>query len=115
MAVSAGIRVDVITIFPEFFAPFLDAAMVGIAREKGAIEVAVHDLRAWTRDRHRTVDDAPYGGGPGMVMKPEPLVEAVESVAGTKEPERGARVVLLSPQGRRLDQRYTLLSEIPVL
>ena len=105
MAVSAGIRVDVITIFPDLFGPFLDAAMVGIAREKGAIEVGVHDLRAWTRDRHRTVDDAPYGGGPGMVMKPQPLVEAVESVAGPKEPERGARVVLLSPQGRRLDQR----------
>ena len=105
MAVSPGIRVDVITIFPDLFGPFLDAAMVGIAREKGAIEVAVHDLRAWTQDRHRTVDDAPYGGGPGMVMKAEPLVEAVESVAGPKEPERGARVVLLSPQGRRLDQR----------
>ena len=105
MAASAGIRVDVITIFPELFGPFLDAAMVGIARQKGATEVAVHDLRDWTRDRHRSVDDAPYGGGPGMVMKPEPLVEAIESVAGPKGPERKARVVLLSPQGRRLDQR----------
>ncbi len=98
------IRVDVLTIFPSLFAPFLDEAMVGIARRKGAAEIAVHDLREWTRDRHRTVDDAPYGGGPGMVMKPEPLVDAIEAIAGAKGPERKAHVVLLSPQGRRLDQ-----------
>jgi tRNA (guanine37-N1)-methyltransferase len=98
------LKVDVVTIHPGLFGPFLDEAMVGIARRKGAAEVAVHDLRDWTHDRHRSVDDAPYGGGPGMVMKPEPLVEAIEATAGPKGPERKAHVVLLSPQGRRLDQ-----------
>lgn len=99
-------RIDIITIHPGLFGPFLDEAMVAIARRKGELEVAVHDLRDWTRDRHRTVDDAPYGGGPGMVMKPEPLVEAIEALAGPREgPEgREARVVLLAPSGRRLDQ-----------
>jgi tRNA (guanine37-N1)-methyltransferase len=64
----------------------------------------VHDLRRWTTDRHQVVDDAPYGGGPGMVMKPEPLVAAIEALAGPKRPGRTAWVVLMSPQGRRLDQ-----------
>jgi len=64
----------------------------------------VHDLRDWTQDRHRSVDDAPYGGGPGMVMRPEPLVAAIDALAGPKGPSRKARVVLLSPQGNRLDQ-----------
>jgi tRNA (guanine37-N1)-methyltransferase len=98
------IRVDVLTIFPGLFAPFLEGAVVGIARERGVAEIAVHDLRAWTRDRHRTVDDAPFGGGPGMVMKPEPLVDAIEALAGPKGPGRKAHVVLLAPQGRRLAQ-----------
>jgi tRNA (guanine37-N1)-methyltransferase len=104
MAESVGIRVDVITIFPGLFGPFLEEAMPGIARRQGAAQIAVRDLRDWTRDRHRSVDDAPYGGGPGMVMMPEPLVEAIESIAGPKGPERKAHVVLLAPQGRRLDQ-----------
>lgn len=98
------LRIDVITIFPELFEPFLSLSTVGIARREGLLEVAVHDLRAWTKDRHRSVDDAPYGGGPGMVMKPEPLVAAVETVAGPKGAGRESHVVLLSPQGRRLDQ-----------
>jgi len=97
-------RIDVITIFPELFEPFLRASIVGGAVSKGLVEVAVHDLRDWTTDRHRSVDDAPYGGGPGMVMKPEPLVAAIEALAGPKGPSRRPRVVLLSPQGRRLDQ-----------
>jgi len=99
------IRVDVITIFPGLFGPFLEEATVGIARREGAAEIALHDLRDWTHDRHRSVDDAPYGGGPGMVMKPEPLVEAIEALAGPKGPGRRAHVVLLAPQGRRLEQR----------
>ncbi len=97
-------RIDVVSIFPGLFEAFARTAHIGIARERGQLELAVHDLRAWTRDRHRTVDDEPYGGGPGMVMKPEPLVEAIESLAGPKGPERRAWVVLLAPQGRRLDQ-----------
>lgn len=98
------LRIDVITIFPGLFEPFLRESMVGIARERGKAAVEAHDLRAFTDDRHRTVDDAPYGGGPGMVMKPEPLVAAIEALAGAKGPERKARVILLSPQGNRLTQ-----------
>lgn len=98
------LRIDVVTIFPGLFGPFLDASMVGIARERKAADVRVHDLRDWTSDRHRTVDDAPYGGGPGMVMRPEPLVAAIEALAGEKGAGRRARVILLSPQGERLTQ-----------
>jgi len=98
------LRIDVVTIFPGLFDAFLRESIVGIAVREGLVQVAVHDLRQWTTDRHRTVDDSPYGGGPGMVMKPEPLVAAVDAVAGPKGPERRARVVLLSPQGRRLEQ-----------
>jgi tRNA (guanine37-N1)-methyltransferase len=100
-------KVDIITIFPELVEHFLAASLVGSARERGLVELRAHDLRRFTADRRRTVDDAPYGGGPGMVMKPEPLVEAIEAVAGEKGPARQARrakVVLLSPQGRALDQ-----------
>jgi tRNA (guanine37-N1)-methyltransferase len=97
-------RIDVITIFPGLFEPFLGLSMVGLARERGLVEVNVHDLRDWATDRRRTVDDTPYGGGPGMVMKPGPLVAAIESLAGPKGSARDARVVLLSPQGYRLDQ-----------
>jgi tRNA (guanine37-N1)-methyltransferase len=99
------LRIDVITIFPGLFEVFLRESMVGIAIRENLIGVAVHDLREHTTDRHRTVDEPPYGGGPGMVMKPEPLVAAIEAVAGPKGPERTARVALLSPQGRRLDQK----------
>ena len=100
-----ALRFDVITIFPGLFEPFLRESLVGAAIRAGLLEVDVHDLREWTSDRRRTVDDSPYGGGPGMVMRPEPLVAAIEAVAGPKGPERSARVVLLSPQGRRLDQQ----------
>lgn len=98
------IRIDVLTLFPRLFDPFLEESFVGIARERGHARIEVHDLRDWATDRHRTVDDSPYGGGPGMVMRPEPLVPAIESLAGEKGPDRTARVVALSPQGRRLDQ-----------
>jgi len=73
------VRVDVITIFPEYFAP-LDLSLLGRARAQGILDVAVHDLREWTHDVHRTVDDTPYGGGPGMVMRPEPWGEALDAV-----------------------------------
>ena len=105
-------RIDVITIFPGLFEPFLSESFVGLAQQRGLVEIAVHDLRAWTTDRHRTVDDTPYGGGPGMVMKPEPLTRAIEELAGPREErdERGTHVILMSPRGRRLDQR--LLAEL---
>lgn len=94
------LHVAVITIFPELVTAFLHSGVLRVARECGALEVQVVDLRDFTRDRHRTVDDSPFGGGPGMVLKPEPIFEALESL-----PEaRRERLVLLSPQGRRFDQ-----------
>ena len=98
-------RVDILTIFPELFGPFLEASFVGQARTSGRAEIVVHDLRGWTEDRHRTVDDSPYGGGPGMVMRPVPLIPAIEDLAGPLGPGRRGRVLAMSPQGKRLDQR----------
>ena len=98
------LRIDVLTIFPELFGPFFETAFVGHARRQGILLAEAHDLRRWTTDRHRSVDDAPYGGGAGMVMTPEPLVTAIEALAGPKGPARTARVVHLSPQGERLTQ-----------
>jgi len=97
-------EVDVITIFPGLFEPFLSESFVGQAREKGLARFDVHDLRDWASDRHRSVDDSPYGGGPGMVMTPEPLVPAIEELAGPKGEGRQARVIALSPQGTPLRQ-----------
>jgi len=93
-------RIDVITIFPELFAPFLATSLVGRAVERGLLDVRLHDLRAYTEDRHRSVDDEPYGGGGGMVMAAPPWIRAVREVAAERRPWR----VLLSPQGRRLDE-----------
>lgn len=98
------LRIDVLTIFPELFQAFRDVSLLGTARRAGLIALEVHDLRSWTRDVHRTVDDEPYGGGPGMVMKPEPLVEAIEALAGPKGSNRSSHVMLLSPQGTVFEQ-----------
>jgi len=95
-------RIDVLTLFPEMLAGPFDHSIIARARASGAVEIAVHTPRAWTRDRHQVVDDYAYGGGPGMVMKPEPLFEAVEDLRADGGP-RGT-VVLLTPQGRLLDQ-----------
>src|SRR5271170_5726540 len=105
-------RFDIVTIFPEFFDGPLDYGIVRRAREARLIETQVHDLRAFAHDRHRTVDDRPFGGGAGMVMKPEPIFEAVESLVG--EPSRGentsggtapgAAIVLLSAAGKLFRQ-----------
>ena len=97
-------RIDVITIFPGLIEPFRTTSLLGAACRDGIVELVVHDLREFTKDRHRTVDDTPYGGGPGMVMRPEPLIEAIEALAGPKGETRKARVLLGSPQGRRRDQ-----------
>jgi len=94
-------RFDIITIFPEIFGSVFDFGIVRRAIEAKLIEVCIHDLRDYTYDRHRQVDDRPFGGGAGMVMKPEPLFRAVEAVT-SDSPE--ASVVLLSPQGRLFDQ-----------
>src|SRR6202521_4446357 len=75
-------KIDILTIFPDFFRGPLDYGIVRRARETGLVEISIHDLRAFTKDRHRTVDDRPFGGAEGMVLKPEPLFEAVESLLG---------------------------------
>lgn len=93
------LKIDIVTIFPRMVQPPLAEGIVGRAIERGAIDVRVHDLRDHTTDRHRVVDDVPFGGGPGMVLKPEPLFRAVETIRA----ERGepAAIVLTSPDGRR--------------
>jgi tRNA (guanine37-N1)-methyltransferase len=115
------VRFDIITIFPEFFGGPLDYGIVRRAREARLIETHVHDLREFTHDRHRTVDDRPFGGGDGMVMKPEPLFEAVESLGcGTDARERtGTAIVLLSASGKLFRQemarRFAKLERIVLL
>jgi tRNA (guanine37-N1)-methyltransferase len=96
-------RIDVLTIFPDMFPGPLGTGVVGRALEQGVVSLRAHDLRDFTEDRHRQVDDIPFGGGPGMVLKPEPLIRAVRSF---REDDAQARVILMSPQGRRLDQAY---------
>jgi len=96
-------RVDVLTIFPDTFPGPLATGVVGRALEQGVVSLQPHDLRDYTDDRHRQVDDIPFGGGPGMVLKPEPLIRAVRSFRAA---DPAARVILMSPQGRRLDQDY---------
>jgi tRNA (guanine37-N1)-methyltransferase len=92
------VRIDVVTIFPEYLAP-LRQSLLGKAAERGLVDIAVHDLRTWTDDVHRTVDDAPYGGGPGMVMRPEPWARALEEVRSP-----GTRLVVPTPAGRPFTQ-----------
>jgi tRNA (guanine37-N1)-methyltransferase len=105
------VRFDVITIFPAIVEGPIRESLLGRAIARGLVEVRVHDLREWSTHPHRTVDDEAYGGGPGMVMKPEPWFAAVESL----DPDRG-RVILLSPSGRRLDQAFVReLAEEPHL
>jgi tRNA (guanine37-N1)-methyltransferase len=94
------VKIDVLTLFPAMFAGPLDESIIKRARKKGLLELNVHDLRDWTHDRHRTVDDRPFGGGPGMLMKPEPVFEAVESLRRDE-----TTVILLSPGGRKFDQQ----------
>lgn len=93
---------ETLSVFPEVFEPYLGVSVLGRARRAGVFDFVAHDLRDWTHDRHRTVDDAPFGGGQGMLMKPEPLFEAVDDLSA-----RGTRphVVFFSPCGRRFDQR----------
>jgi tRNA (guanine37-N1)-methyltransferase len=102
-------KIDLLTIFPEFFRGPLDFGILRRAREAGLVEVSIHDLREFTRDKHRTVDDRPFGGGEGMVLKPEPIFECIEKLGVASRQARmqsDARdsVILLSAQGRKLDQ-----------
>jgi tRNA (guanine37-N1)-methyltransferase len=107
----------VLTIFPEFFRGPFEHGVIERAQRAGLIQIKVHDLRTWTIDRHRTVDDRPFGGGEGMVLKPGPIFEAVESIWPDRmEGKQGRKVVLLSAQGRRFDQsvarEFSSLSEL---
>lgn len=95
----SGPRIDILTIFPDLVEHFLEGSLIGAARREGRLEVRVTDLRDFAQDRHRTVDDTPYGGGDGMVFRCEPVVAAIEAVRGP-----GASVYLTSPRGRLLDQ-----------
>src|SRR5438045_1721690 len=92
-------KIDVLTLFPAMFAGPLDESIIKRARETGRLDLGIHNLRDYAHDRHKTVDDRPFGGGPGMLLKPEPIFEAVEDLAG-----ESTRVILLSPSGRTFNQ-----------
>jgi tRNA (guanine37-N1)-methyltransferase len=93
------VKIDVLTLFPAMFAGPLDESIIMRARKAGLLDLQIHDLRQWTHDRHKIVDDRPFGGGPGMLLKPEPIFEAVESLKREQ-----TKVILLSPSGRKFDQ-----------
>jgi tRNA (guanine37-N1)-methyltransferase len=107
----------IVTIFPDYFQGPFEHGVVARARQAGILDIRIHDLRTWTFDRHRTVDDRPFGGGEGMVLKPEPLFLAVESIWPART--AGQRIVLLSAQGRRFDQalarEYASLDELMLI
>jgi tRNA (guanine37-N1)-methyltransferase len=93
-------KIDVLTLFPAMFAGPLDESIIMRARKSGLLDLKIHQLRDWTHDKHKTVDDKPFGGGPGMLLKPQPIFEAVESLK-----REGTKVILLSPSGRKFDQK----------
>jgi tRNA (guanine37-N1)-methyltransferase len=100
---------DVFTLLPEVFPPYLDTSILQRARERGLIDVRVHNIRDYAHDKHHTTDDIPYGGGGGMVMKPEPLVEAVETVLGLQPGMKpDYPIILLTPQGRVFNQSIAM-------
>ena len=104
-------KIDVLTLFPAMFAGPLDESIIKRARDAGLLDLKIHQLRDYTHDRHKTVDDRPFGGGPGMLLKPEPIFEAVEAIA-----RETTRVILLSPAGRPFSQAIAReLSEQPDL
>src|SRR5215210_1544242 len=92
-------KIDVLTLFPAMFAGPLDESIIKRARDKGLLELRIQNLRDWTHDKHKTVDDRPFGGGPGMVLKPEPLFAAIEKLKTSE-----SRVILLTPSGRQFKQ-----------
>src|SRR5260221_12382662 len=97
-------RIDILTLFPAMFQGVLGESMLKIAQEKGILRACVTNLRDFTTDRHKTVDDRPYGGGPGMVMKPDPVVAGGRSVR-TRDADVAGRLLLMCPRGRRFDRR----------
>jgi tRNA (guanine37-N1)-methyltransferase len=107
-------KIDVLTLFPAMFAGPLDESIIARARRNGLLQLSIHNLRDYAHDRHKTVDDRPFGGGPGMLLKPEPIFEAVQKLATEK-----ARVILLSPAGRTFNQaiarQLSLLDELLII
>src|SRR5436853_4377724 len=102
-------KIDVLTLFPAMFAGPLDESIVKRAREAGLLDLRIHHLRDYAHDRHKTVDDRPFGGGPGMLLKPEPIFEAVEKLSAEQ-----TQVILLSPAGRPFTQRIAReISQLP--
>jgi len=99
-------RIDVLTLFPEMFAGYLGQSLLKRAIDAGIVEVQIHNIRDWAHGKHRQVDDRPFGGGPGMVLRPEPVVECVEAVQA--QAETPGHLALLSPAGRRLDQHIVV-------
>ncbi len=96
-------RFDVLTLFPDIFSGYLGQSILRLAIERGLIDARLHDIRNWSKDKHRSVDDRPFGGGPGMILKVEPVVDCVEAVRA--EGDSPGRLVMLTPHGRQLDQR----------
>lgn len=101
MSMNMSMNIEIITIFPEMVEPYLDQSIIGKARQKGLLNARVHNLRDFTEDKHRTTDDTPYGGGPGMVMKVEPIAKAFDAILSDGIPTRS---VLVSPQGKPFNQ-----------
>lgn len=107
-------RIDILTLFPQWFDGVLGESILGRARQRGLLELRVVNFRDWTRDKHNTVDDAPYGGGAGMVLKPEPLCAALDAIAGAPGSPDRAHVILTSPAGRPFVQaRARALATMP--
>lgn len=111
-------RFDIISIFPNFFRGFLDEAILSRALKKKILEIKVHNLRDWTKDRHQTVDDKPFGGGPGMVLKIEPIFKAVKEIK-SKVKSKKTRVILFSPRGKKFNQamarKFSKLGQIVMI
>jgi tRNA (guanine37-N1)-methyltransferase len=107
-----NLRFDVFTLFPEVFEPYLQTSILQRARQRGLVEVSLHNIRDWATDRHHVTDDEPYGGGGGMVMKPEPIFAAVEAVLGAPP---ACPVILLTPQGRVFTQAVAMQLAAPLL
>ncbi len=96
---------DIITIFPHIFDSYFNTSIIARAQKKKFIKIKVHNLRKWTTDKHKTVDDKPYGGGPGMILKLPPLYRAIRSLSKTKNINKKLRIILLTPKGKQLDQK----------
>jgi len=109
----------IVTIFPEIFSSYFNESVIKRAREKKLLDIRIHDLRAWTRDKRRTVDDAPYGGGAGMVMKAEPIIEAIARINGKKARKKKTKTVLFSAKGKKWNQerakKYAKFDELVLI